>query len=450
MIWAKNIISLAIITGLAFASPLFYAHAMTPDAQPVYKGADVSSWEPDFDFALANQQGIQVIYLRTSLGMNDKDKAFRKQITAAQAVGIKVGGYHFLYLGNGWTWQNNLNNALQAVDRVSFDCKYVIDFEQEGLKDSSLSKAEITSDVLNFANSFTAKTGIPCMLYASTAFINEHFTQDIQQLPIWIADYRKNPNLDANGIYTQWAGFQYTDEAPISNATIDADYFTESVLLDNALQPSTSVPDASNSQATNVSTLIRKGDRGATVSALQSELNKFGYGLDVDGIFGNATYRAVIDFQRSHGLDADGVVGPATMAKLDSTTNVNTNVLAIQKKLNELHITDSNGNRLSEDGISGNHTKQAISRFESVVKIDIDGIWGKQCESAYDSIVAHPTLQIGAKSIAVRYVQYRTGIHIDGVYGNQTQKAVHSYEIKNRLHVDAGIVGKQMWNALLK
>ena len=64
------------------------------------------------------------------------------------------------------------------------------------------------------------------------------------------------------------------------------------------------------------------GDRGADVTKIQQRLRQFGY-LDApaDGIFGQATYNAVVWFQKKNGLKADGVVGPATAAALGITLN---------------------------------------------------------------------------------------------------------------------------------
>lgn len=55
------------------------------------------------------------------------------------------------------------------------------------------------------------------------------------------------------------------------------------------------------------------------VKELQAELNKEGFSLDVDGLFGRDTEAAVKRFQGEHGLDDDGVVGPLTWAALLDT-----------------------------------------------------------------------------------------------------------------------------------
>lgn len=62
--------------------------------------------------------------------------------------------------------------------------------------------------------------------------------------------------------------------------------------------------------------LLRRGDRGKDVSALQQKLNTHGYGLVVDGDFGRQTEQAVVAFQRRSGLVVDGIAGPKTFALL--------------------------------------------------------------------------------------------------------------------------------------
>lgn len=62
---------------------------------------------------------------------------------------------------------------------------------------------------------------------------------------------------------------------------------------------------------------IRKGMRGNGVKWLQYELNKHGYVLAVDGIAGDITIGAVLDFQKKHPpLEIDGICGKLTKAAL--------------------------------------------------------------------------------------------------------------------------------------
>ena len=62
---------------------------------------------------------------------------------------------------------------------------------------------------------------------------------------------------------------------------------------------------------------LKKGASGNITKLLQEKLVKLGYNTNgVDGIFGNGTYSAVREFQKTRGLSIDGIVGQNTWRKL--------------------------------------------------------------------------------------------------------------------------------------
>ncbi|WP_242691213.1 peptidoglycan-binding domain-containing protein [Lysobacter enzymogenes] len=68
--------------------------------------------------------------------------------------------------------------------------------------------------------------------------------------------------------------------------------------------------------------LLKHGERGAEVRAMQETLNKLGYRdsqghpLRADGDYGDRTGESLRNFQRTHGLKDDGVAGPKTLEAL--------------------------------------------------------------------------------------------------------------------------------------
>jgi putative chitinase len=64
--------------------------------------------------------------------------------------------------------------------------------------------------------------------------------------------------------------------------------------------------------------ILRFGDRGSDVQAIQRALARLGYGLSGTGNYGANTRTAVADFQASHGLEVDGEVGPETARVIDA------------------------------------------------------------------------------------------------------------------------------------
>lgn len=56
-----------------------------------------------------------------------------------------------------------------------------------------------------------------------------------------------------------------------------------------------------------------QGDQGQDIASIQGQLNALGYNVgSADGDFGEATANAISNFQRDRGLDVDGVIGMDT------------------------------------------------------------------------------------------------------------------------------------------
>ena len=86
------------------------------------------------------------------------------------------------------------------------------------------------------------------------------------------------------------------------------------VLAETDLAPQEIVPE--QAAALPVDALLRRGDRGEDVKALQRALRHIGYDLEIDGVFGRITLECVKSFQGSNSLVRDGIVGPLTWGKL--------------------------------------------------------------------------------------------------------------------------------------
>lgn len=80
---------------------------------------------------------------------------------------------------------------------------------------------------------------------------------------------------------------------------------------------------------------MKLGNRGDDVKELQKALY-----VSADGIFGNITRNAVINFQKNNDLVADGIVGAKTLAKLEADTKYFTfpNVYMIKTKPQNVEV----------------------------------------------------------------------------------------------------------------
>jgi N-acetylmuramoyl-L-alanine amidase len=124
-------------------------------------------------------------------------------------------------------------------------------------------------------------------------------------------------------------------------------------------------------------------------------------------------------------------------------------VLELQRTLNRLRILDRNNQRLAEDGFVGPSTTSATQRLQAILGLVTDGVAGDRTWVNIRQILAKPILRPNQSSgPAVRYLQFRVGVAIDGIYGPGTLEAVRRFQTQNRLTVD-GIVGPQVWAALI-
>lgn len=74
--------------------------------------------------------------------------------------------------------------------------------------------------------------------------------------------------------------------------------------------------------STSIETLSRVGSRGDEVKQIQTKLKNWGYySGNVDGIFGEQTRQAVVQFQKKNNLTVDGIAGSQTLKAMGITSS---------------------------------------------------------------------------------------------------------------------------------
>lgn len=84
----------------------------------------------------------------------------------------------------------------------------------------------------------------------------------------------------------------------------------------------TPAASASSTSAVPTTNVLRYGDKGDAVRAMQKRLVELGYLTSADGIYGTKTYNAVVAFQKRNSLTADGIAGKMTLNRLNSSSAV--------------------------------------------------------------------------------------------------------------------------------
>lgn len=202
--------------------------AIEPSSSIIYEGIDVSEYQGYIDYKKVKQDGIQVVYIRTSEGNNYIDPYFETNYKNAKESGLYIGCYHYLTARSVEEANEQAMFFVSLVSGKSIDCKLAMDFE----KFDDLTNEEVNKISLIFLNKVKELSGKDVIVYSDTYNATNLFYGEITNFPIWIAQYDVEEPSD-NGNWSKWEGFQYTDIGIINgiNGYVDRDKFTQDILL---------------------------------------------------------------------------------------------------------------------------------------------------------------------------------------------------------------------------
>jgi peptidoglycan hydrolase-like protein with peptidoglycan-binding domain len=143
----------------------------------------------------------------------------------------------------------------------------------------------------------------------------------------------------------------------------------------------TNVPPANTTAPTSTPNLpdwplVRQGDTGPEVFAVQYLLRSHGYNLTPDGIFGPQTNTRVREFQQDKGLQVDGIVGPQTWTRLIQGKNADQGDTGFHVRAIQHLLSDKFDFNVDVDGIFGPQTDDRVRKFQAAKGLLVDGIVG--------------------------------------------------------------------------
>ncbi len=175
-------------------------------------------------------------------------------------------------------------------------------------------------------------------------------------------------------------------------------------------------------------TTLYNGCRGEEVRELQQALIDLGYlGGTADGIFGNNTERAVRSFQKANRLSVDGLAGKTTRRLILSKAEAKSTPAAPAPAPSEPTAVPA----AAPTAAPSSSGSQSSSLFGTYTTIRA-GNRGDRVKTLQQSLIT---------------LGYLSG-KADGIFGNQTKKAVKAFQRNNHLTAD-GVAGKKTLTAIL-
>lgn len=450
------------------------------------RGIDIFNGSGEADFEAAKAAGLQFCIARCGYGQDmesQDDGQFQRNYDQCKALGIPLGSYFYTYATTVDGAESEKAHLKRLLSGKSLELPVFIDMEDaDGYKarNGGVPDQQTNTDIIKALCEYVKSLGFKPGFYVNKDWSENHVCMD--QLSEY-AFYYARPGQDQPdkpcylwqdqigstgghfpGVKDDSPGTCDTDmlmnelpekkpavppEPPASVAfTYPETYTVQSgdtlsgiaSKFGTTYQKLAALNGIANPNIIYVGQVIQLSESAPESPSTSEQTYTVQPGDTLSGIasqFGT-TYQRLAEI---NGISDPNIIHIGQGIKL--TDSGSSAVRQIQQRLNDLHIAS-----LSTDGISGPCTIAAVKSFQSLCKLTPDGIWGTATESAYQMISDKPEIRQGATGNAVRYVQFRVGSNVDGIFGPNTNAAVMAFQRTHGLTAD-GIVGPHTWAALI-
>ncbi|GAA5045773.1 glycoside hydrolase family 25 protein [Nocardia callitridis] len=187
--------------------------ATLPTASAEPRGPDVSSWQHVdgrlIDWFAVKRSGHDFAMLKATEGLNYVNPYFVPDSVLMRAAGVARGTYHYAHPETSPEAQAALYAATVLGQNGPLDLPPVLDLENSG----GLAPADLINWTHRYLNTVQALTGRVPIVYTYPVFWKTAMadSNEFTQYPLWIADYRGNPQPEVPGGWSTWTFWQTTD-----------------------------------------------------------------------------------------------------------------------------------------------------------------------------------------------------------------------------------------------
>ena len=300
------------------------------------KGIDVSEFQGKIDWEKVKNDGIEFAILRCGYGMdfsNQDDVEYERNANECERLGIPYGVYLMSYANTVEKARSEAKHVLRLIEGRKISLGVWHDIEDNGTS-GAINKETLTNIINTFCNTIK-NAGYKVGVYANLNWLENKIEKTIKDnYDIWVAQYYSK--CEYEGKYIMW---QHTSSGKVNgiSTNVDMNILYEDLPVIN---------NNDNNSKTNNSEIVK---------SLQKALNK--------------------DY--NCGLDVDGIIGPLTTKAVNNNMVRNFTVGEFAKWVQERLIAKGYSlNNFGVDGRYGNESEKKVKEFQANCGIDVDGIVG--------------------------------------------------------------------------
>ena len=301
------------------------------------KGIDVSEFQGKIDWEKVKNDGIEFAILRCGYGMdfsNQDDVEYERNANECERLGIPYGVYLMSYANTVEKARSEAKHVLRLIEGRKISLGVWHDIEDNGTS-GAINKETLTNIINTFCNTIK-NAGYKVGVYANLNWLENKLEKTIKDnYDIWVAQYYSK--CEYEGKYIMW---QHTSSGKVNGISTNVDM---NILYED-------LPVINNNDNNN-----SKTNNSEIVKSLQKALNK--------------------DY--NCGLDVDGIIGPLTTKAVNNNMVRNFTVGEFAKWVQERLIAKGYSlNNFGVDGRYGNESEKKVKEFQANCGIDVDGIVG--------------------------------------------------------------------------
>ena len=301
------------------------------------KGIDVSEFQGKIDWEKVKNDGIEFAILRCGYGMdfsNQDDVEYERNANECERLGIPYGVYLMSYANTVEKARSEAKHVLRLIEGRKISLGVWHDIEDNGTS-GAINKETLTNIINTFCNTIK-NAGYKVGVYANLNWLENKIEKTIKDnYDIWVAQYYSK--CEYEGKYIMW---QHTSSGKVNGISTNVDM---NILYED-------LPVINNNDNNN-----SKTNNSEIVKSLQKALNK--------------------DY--NCGLDVDGIIGPLTTKAVNNNMVRNFTVGEFAKWVQERLIAKGYSlNKFGVDGRYGNESEKKVKEFQANCGIDVDGIVG--------------------------------------------------------------------------